>query len=131
MLRNVYVGGIQRRDGRTAKEAQSTFHIITQNLESARDTRPSGSGEAESISTAEKNGSCAKTNCFYDIAASANPAIHKDFGLAVDGGNHLWEHFLAGWCAVQLPSGVIRNDIRVCLFRHRTCFIVGREHSVS
>ena len=128
MLRNVYVGGIQRRDGRTAKEAQSTFHIITQNLESARDTRPSGSGEAESISTAEKNGSCAKTNCFYDIAASANPAIHKDFGLAVDGGNHLWQHFQAGWSAVQLTSTVIRNDNRGCPFVYGTFGIVGREH---
>src|SRR5947207_8485839 len=102
MLRNVYVGGIQRGDGRTAKEAQSTFHIITQNLECARDTRPTGSGEAESISTAEENGASAKTDRLYDIAATANTTIHKDFGFAVDGGNHLWEHSQGGWSTVQL-----------------------------
>src|SRR6267378_6666549 len=112
MLRNVQIGGIQRGDRRTAEEAQSTFHIITQNLERARDTRLSSSGEAESISAAQENGARAKTNRFYNIAASANSAIHKDFGLAVDGGNHLWEHFQSRWSAVQLTSPVVGDDNR-------------------
>src|SRR6267143_3192256 len=131
MLRNVKVGGIQRGDRRTAEEAQSTFHIITQNLERACDTRPSGSSEAESISTAEENGSCAKTNRFYDIATSANPAIHKDFGSTVDGGNHLGEHSQRGWSAVQLTSTVIRNDDRGRSFGYGTFGIVGSEHSLD
>src|SRR6267143_6759735 len=129
MLRNVKVGGAQRGDRRTAEEAQSTFHIITQNLERARHTRLSSSGQAESISAAQENGACAKTNRFYDIAASPNAAVHEHFGLAVDGGNHLREHFQGGWSAVQLTSTVIGNDNRGCPFVYGTFGIVGREHS--
>src|SRR5260370_41522700 len=92
MLRNVKIGGIQRGDRRTAEEAQSTFHIITQNLERARDTQLSSSGEAESISAAQENGACTKTNRFYNIAASPNAAVHEHFGLAGDGRNHPREH---------------------------------------
>src|SRR5260370_38829291 len=87
MLRNVKIGGIQRGDRRTAEEAQSTFHIITQNLERARDTRLSSSGEAESISAAQEHGACTKTHRFYNIAASPNAAVHEHFGFAVDGRN--------------------------------------------
>src|SRR5260370_39463228 len=109
MLRNVKIGGIQRGDRRTAEEAQSTFHIITQNLERARDTRLSSSGEAESISAAQENGACTKTNRFYNIAASPNAAVHEHFGVAVDRGQHPWEHSQGGRRAVP-PAATVIGD---------------------
>src|SRR6266576_2751829 len=56
------------------------------------------------------------------------PSIHKDFGLAVDGGNHLWEHSQSGWSAIQLTSPMVGDDHCGYTFVYRTPGIFGSEH---
>ena len=101
------VGAIQRCYRTTAKQSKSALDIGAQYFEGPGYAGLSCGGKAIGIGSAYENCARSQRECFDDVGAPADAAIHQDFDLTVDRGHNLWKGPQSCRDGVQLPATVI------------------------
>jgi len=107
LLRCVYVGGVEGGDGGAAEEAESSVDVSAEDFEGAEDAGIASGGHAVGVGAAYENGAGAKADGFDDVGATADAAIHQDFGAAVYGGDDFGKRADCGIDGIELTATVI------------------------
>ena len=118
-------------NGNAAEQTQRTLNIGTQNFDSSIDSGFSGGGETIGISASTKYGTSAKTEGFNNVSATANAAIHEDFGLPVNRIYDFGQSAQRRWNTIQLTSAMVGNGNRGGSFVDRAPSIVARKYALD
>src|SRR6266404_8571759 len=108
-LRNIHIRTIKFGDGRATEQPQSAVEVGAQDFDGAIDAGFSGSGEAVGVGASAEHGFRAEAEGLDDVGAPANASVHQDFGLSVDGLDHLRQGPQRRGNAIELAAAMIGN----------------------
>src|SRR5579872_7013176 len=106
------------------------LNVYSQNLESPRDSGLARGPKSVGIGSSDENAARTQADCFYDIAAAADSAIHQDFDLTVDGRDDFRQRAYGRRNRVQLPATMIRHYDRRRAFVHRAFGVLASQQSL-
>ncbi len=129
VLGYAYVGGVEGGDGGAAEEAEGAFYVGAEDFERAGHAGIACGGQAVGVGAADEDGAGAEADGFYDVAATADAAIHQDFGASVDGGDDFGERADCGIDGIELAAAMIRDDDCGYAFIHSAARVVPCEQA--
>jgi hypothetical protein len=125
----VYVGGVEGGDGGAAEEAEGAFDVGAEDFEGADYAGVAGGGQAVGVGTAYEDSAGAEADGLYDVTATADAAIHQDFGAAVDGGDDFGKRADRGIDGIELTAAVVGDDDGGDAFIHGAARVVSCEQA--
>src|SRR3954467_2800440 len=112
---NVYGrGGVQIRaveigEGRGAQQAETTLHLVLEQLEQAHDPALPAARECKALHAADADQIRAGRDRLDDVGAAADRAVDDDFGAAAGGVDDLGQYVERAAAVVELPPAMIRH----------------------